>query len=79
MGEDLNESGLGPRIARLEEILRRLEREDLELEEALALFEEGVTHVRAAERLLRVAELRVERLLERADGGVETRPVSGGT
>lgn len=71
----MNESGLGPRIARLEHILARLEREDLELEEALALFEEGVTQVREAERLLRVAELRVERLLERADGGVETRPV----
>ena len=70
------ESGLGARIARLEQILSRLEREDLELDEALALFEEGVGHVREAERLLRAAELRVERLLERADGGVEVRPVA---
>jgi len=66
----MNEGGLGPKIARLEEILARLELEDLELEEALALFEEGVGHVRAAERLLRVAELRVERLLERGESGI---------
>jgi len=75
----MTDSGLGPRISRLEQILARLEREDLELEEALALFEEGVGHVREAERLLRVAELRVEHLLERADGTVETRPVGNGT
>jgi exodeoxyribonuclease VII small subunit len=62
-------------VARLEQILSRLEREDLELDEALALFEEGVGHVREAERLLRAAELRVERLLERPDGAVATRPV----
>jgi exodeoxyribonuclease VII small subunit len=63
----MNEPGLGQRVARLEQILGRLEREDLELEEALSLFEEGVAHVREAEKLLQVAELRVERLLERED------------
>lgn len=73
------QSGLGPRVARLEQILSRLEREDLELDEALVLFEEGVGHVREAERLLRAAELRVERLLERPDGGVTTRPVPNET
>jgi exodeoxyribonuclease VII small subunit len=61
----MNQPGLGQRVARLEQILGRLEREDMELEEALALFEEGVAHVREAEQLLRVAELRVERLLDR--------------
>jgi len=33
------------------------------LEEALQLFEEGVGHVREAERVLSAAELRVEELL----------------
>ena len=60
---------LGQRLARLEQILARLEREDLELEDALALFEEGVAHVRASERLLREAELRVERVLDSPRGG----------
>ena len=59
------------RLRRLEEILTRMEAEDVELEEALKLFEEGVGHVREAERVLTETELRVEELL----GGDETRPL----
>jgi exodeoxyribonuclease VII small subunit len=59
------------RLKRLEEILATLEADDLELERALALFEEGVGHVRAAERVLAETELRVEELL--GDDGA-TRP-----
>jgi exodeoxyribonuclease VII small subunit len=51
------------RLKRLEEILSALEADELELERALALFEEGVGHVRAAERILAATELRVEELL----------------
>lgn len=61
----------GPRPMSVEERLRRLDRivaaldaEDVELERSLALFEEGIRHVRAAERLLSAAELRVEELIE---------------
>lgn len=57
------EPGLEGRLGRLDEILAALEADDIELERALALFEEGVAHVRAAERLLAEAELRVEELL----------------
>ena len=57
------ESPLEGRLRRLEEILARMESDDVALEEALDLFEEGVTHVRAAERVLAEAELRVEELL----------------
>jgi exodeoxyribonuclease VII small subunit len=49
--------------ARLEEILSRMESDDVALEEAMKLFEEGVAHVRAAERVLSQTELRVEELL----------------
>ncbi len=55
------------RLARLEEILARMEADDVALEEALGLFEEGVVHVRAAERVLAETELRVEELLESGD------------
>ena len=41
-----------------------LERDDLDLEQAMKLFEEGVTHLRHAQELLTDAELRIERLLE---------------
>ena len=51
------------RLKRLEEILTRLESDDVALEDALTLFEEGVGHVKAAERVLAETELRVEELL----------------
>ncbi|GMR14196.1 MAG: hypothetical protein BMS9Abin29_2436 [Gemmatimonadota bacterium] len=51
------------RLGRLEEIVRTLEIDEPDLERALALFEEGVGHVRHAEQLLAKAELRVEELL----------------
>jgi exodeoxyribonuclease VII small subunit len=57
------EQGLEGRLQRLDHIVAALEAEDLELERALALFEEGVAHVRAAEKILAEAELKVEELL----------------
>ena len=66
---------LEERIARLEAIVRSLEGDDLELETSLALFEEGIGHVREAERLLRESQLRVDRLLEEADGSLSTEPL----
>ncbi|MEQ1855943.1 MAG: exodeoxyribonuclease VII small subunit [Longimicrobiales bacterium] len=54
---------LEARLRRLDEILARMESDDVPLEEALRLFEEGVSHVREAERVLAAAELRVEELL----------------
>jgi exodeoxyribonuclease VII small subunit len=68
--------GLERRLARLQEIVSRLEGDRLELEEALELFERGVHELREAERLLQQAELRVERLLEEADGSLHTQPVA---
>ena len=65
---------LQDRLGRLEEIVRRLEADDLELESALSLFEEGVEHVRSAEQILRTAELKVEELLDPVDG-LLTRPL----
>jgi exodeoxyribonuclease VII small subunit len=53
-------------LARLEEIVRRLEAEDVELDAALALFEEGVTRLRAARERLASAEVKVQTVLEEA-------------
>ena len=57
------DQSLEARLKRLEEIVRSLEGDDLELEGALSLFEEGVEHVRGAEDILKNAELKVEELL----------------
>ena len=68
MSDMADENALGPRLRRLEKILSRLEREELELEDALALFEQGVSELRAAQLVISRTELRVERLLQDADG-----------
>ena len=57
------DQGLEPRLRRLDEIVAALEADDLDLERALALFEEGVGHVRKAEGILAQTELRVAELL----------------
>jgi len=59
------------RLRRLEEIVSELESEQIELDRALALFEEGVTCLRAATEELGKVEARVQRLVERADGSFE--------
>lgn len=66
------EPGLEGRLRRLDEIVASLESDDLDLERALALFEEGVAHVRSAEKIIAQTELRVEELLE----GDETRALA---
>jgi len=55
-------------LARLEEIVRKLEADDVELDAALALFEEGVSRLRAARERLAAADLKVQAVLEQAGG-----------
>ena len=59
------------RMARLEAIAGQLEGQGLELDRALALFEEGIETLRAAAQELATAEARVQRLVERADGSFD--------
>ena len=53
-------------LNRLEEIVRKLEADDVELDAALALFEEGVARLRAARERLVSAEVKVQTVLEEA-------------
>lgn len=55
-------------LVRLEAIVGELERSDLELERALALFEEGIVHLRGANASLVRVDARVQELTEAADG-----------
>ncbi len=58
-------------LADLEATVDRLGEQDLELDEALSLFERGVACLRDAGRLLDAAEGRVEELIEAASGDLE--------
>ncbi|MGI8842387.1 MAG: exodeoxyribonuclease VII small subunit [Gemmatimonadaceae bacterium] len=55
-------------LARLDEIIGALERNELELDRAIELFEEGVARLRTASESLARAEAQVKRLVEQADG-----------
>ncbi|MCZ8205619.1 exodeoxyribonuclease VII small subunit [Gemmatimonas sp.] len=55
-------------LARLEDIVRVLERNDLDLEQALRLFEEGIGLLRSAGSALKAVDARVQQLVEAADG-----------
>jgi exodeoxyribonuclease VII small subunit len=57
---------LADELARLEEIVRKLEADDVELDAALVLFEEGVARLRAARERLQAVELKVQAVLEEA-------------
>lgn len=57
------ELSLEARLLRLDQIVSALEREDLELDDALKLFEEGIAHLRSAQAVLNTAELQIEKLI----------------
>jgi exodeoxyribonuclease VII small subunit len=64
-------------LARLEEIVRRLEADEVELDAALTLFEEGVTRLRAARERLAAADLKVQTVLEDANGELRLQRLDG--
>ena len=73
------DAGLDRRLERIEEIVRLLDSDSLGLDEALALFEEGVGHLRRAQEILASTELKVEELIgERGDEVRELRPSDDG-
>ena len=55
-------------IARLEEIVKSLESDDVSLEDSLKLFEEGVRVADTLKRRLEEGELRVKKVLENTEG-----------
>jgi exodeoxyribonuclease VII small subunit len=63
----LNEMTFRQMMERLEAITARLEKEDLELEEGLRLFEEGVGLIREARERLTTAGAKVEKLMGSLD------------
>lgn len=55
-------------MARLEQIVRALERGDVQLEESLKLFQEGTGLVESCGKLLDEAELQVKKIVPDTDG-----------
>ena len=64
-------------LKRLEEIVRALEAEDIDLDKAIALFEEGVKRLRTAREQLGAVEQRVQKVLEQAGGDLTLTDLDG--
>lgn len=64
-------------LDRLAEIVARIEGESLELDESLALFEEGVGLLRFAEGVLEGADERIRQLLDDGLGGSRLEDFAG--
>lgn len=71
--------GFGEKMKALEAIVERLESDELQLEEALAAFEEGIRLSRELRTSLTAAQKKVEILLQGAKGETETEPFDPGS
>jgi exodeoxyribonuclease VII small subunit len=71
-GDAVSEMTFKEMMGRLEEITSTLEKEDLELEEGLRLFEEGVGLIREARQRLTAASSKVEKLIGSMEEGLVT-------
>ena len=63
-------------LTRLDEIVRRMEKGDVPLEEALTLFEEGTALVTSCNQLLDEAEMKVVQLTKGPDGNPQEREIA---
>ncbi len=70
-------SSFAQQLERLEEIVRRLEGQELDLDEALKLFEEGVERLRAARERLTAAEAKVKQVLADQAGNLRVEDFDG--
>lgn len=75
---DASPPSLTEQLRRLEEIVRRLESDDTDLDQALGLFAEGVERLRAAQGRLAEAQTAVERVVADAAGALGTEPLDPG-
>jgi exodeoxyribonuclease VII small subunit len=61
-------------LARLEDVVQKLESPNLPLDDAMKLFEEGVQLARECQKQLTEAEGRVEILMKKAGGSMAAEP-----
>jgi exodeoxyribonuclease VII small subunit len=72
----IDELSFDDALAELQRTVAELEAGGQPLEASIALYERGVALQARCERLLNDAQLRVEQLVQRAGGALETRAVS---
>jgi len=71
MAAPREDASFARQLERLEEIVRRLEGQELDLDDALKLFEEGVERLREARDRLTAAEAKVKQVLTDQAGNLK--------
>ena len=77
MSEPSTEFEFETAIRELEGIVARLDREGIGLDEAIALFEQGIERLGEARRWLETASGRVEELIASSTGRLKAKPLEG--
>ena len=67
----------GAELERLEAIVRNLEDSEVDLDDSLELFQEGVKRLKNARKLLQDAELTVRKVVDAADASLPDDDVDG--
>lgn len=75
--KDLEKYDIETALKRLDEVADMMSREGTGLEEALALYEEGVALVRLCNKKLESAERKINALKMTVDGELEETPFDG--
>ncbi len=77
MAAPREDASFARQLERLEEIVRRLEGQELDLDDALKLFEEGVERLREARDRLTAAEAKVKQVLTDQAGNLKVEDFDG--
>ena len=59
-------------LTQLETLAEKIEQGEIGLEESITKYEEGMALVKQCRDILNKAELRVQKIQQRGDGGIET-------
>jgi len=77
MAAPREDASFARQLERLEEIVRRLEGQELDLDDALKLFEEGLERLREARDRLTAAEAKVKQVLTDQAGNLKVEDFDG--
>jgi len=73
---DVSKLSFEAALQELEQLVQQLETGQVELEESIRLYERGAALKAHCEKRLKDAELKVEQIVQGADGTVSTEPAS---
>lgn len=62
------------KLKRLEEIAEKLERQDIDIEESLNLFQEGMKLGKECKKILEEIELKVQKVVNEIDNEIKAEP-----